>query len=203
MTEEQTNFLKLVSGPALESEANFEIPACVTIAQAILESGWGKSQLFIRYKNPFGIKYAHSQGRNPLPYADSAGGQVGNSADGKVTLPTTEYAGGILQHEGQAFAIFGSLEQAFNRHAILLSLNRYRPALVVRDSWRSFAKMVQVCGYSTDPNYADKLAELVEVFHLADSAMLRQWAGSSWQLGTSADGQIGSGQIGGGEIARS
>jgi flagellum-specific peptidoglycan hydrolase FlgJ len=64
LTPQQLQFLLRVTPAALESQRAYEIPACVTIAQAILESatpkfGWGSSTLFRLANNPFGIKYCH------------------------------------------------------------------------------------------------------------------------------------------------
>lgn len=63
LTPQQLQFLLRVTSPALKSQSECEIPACVTIAQAILESataaGWGSSVLFRLANNPFGIKYEH------------------------------------------------------------------------------------------------------------------------------------------------
>ena len=64
VTRQQIQFLLRVAPPALQSEREYEIPACITLAQAILESatprfGWGSSRLFRLANNPFGIKYSH------------------------------------------------------------------------------------------------------------------------------------------------
>jgi hypothetical protein len=63
LNAQQLQFLLRVTPAALSSERTYEIPACVTIAQAILESataaGWGSSVLFRLANNPFGIKYSH------------------------------------------------------------------------------------------------------------------------------------------------
>ncbi|MFZ0961677.1 MAG: glucosaminidase domain-containing protein [Terriglobia bacterium] len=63
LTLQQLQFLQQVTPPALKSQGECEIPACITIAQAILESataaGWGSSVLFRLANNPFGIKYEH------------------------------------------------------------------------------------------------------------------------------------------------
>jgi flagellum-specific peptidoglycan hydrolase FlgJ len=64
LTPQRLQFLWRVTPPALESQIRYEVPACVTIAQAILESatphfGWGSSSLFRVANNPFGIKYCH------------------------------------------------------------------------------------------------------------------------------------------------
>ena len=176
MTDEEKQFLQLVAAPALKSECNYHVPACISIAQAILKSGWGKSQLFRVFHNPFGIKYAHRQGLASFPYGE------------KVSLPTTEFSNGAAHAEMGEFQCFETLSQAFNAHAILLSLQRYRPALAVAGDWRKFAQAVMMCGYSTDRpplcqvigcrHYAEKLIDLVEEFHLDDPAVLRTLAGT-------------------------
>jgi flagellum-specific peptidoglycan hydrolase FlgJ len=65
LTGQQLQFLLRVTPAALQSQREYDIPACVTIAQAILESataaGWGSSVLFRIANNPFGIKYSHLQ----------------------------------------------------------------------------------------------------------------------------------------------
>lgn len=187
LNDEEKQFLELVAGPALKSQCNFQIPACTSIAQAILESGWGQSQLFTVFHNPFGIKYAHRQGLNSFPYE-------------ACILPTAECVGGKSHLEMGEFQYFETLQQAFNAHAMLLSLNRYRAAKAVADDWRKFVQALMLCGYSTDRpplcqvigcrHYAQKLIDLVDEFHLDDADMLRQWA-LGGQVGRSADGQIG------------
>jgi flagellum-specific peptidoglycan hydrolase FlgJ len=63
ISSQQLQFLLRVAPAALESERVYQIPAAVTLAQAILESatsaGWGSSSLFRIANNPFGIKYEH------------------------------------------------------------------------------------------------------------------------------------------------
>jgi hypothetical protein len=66
LAPQQLQFLLRVAPPALATEREYDVPACITIAQAILESatpaGWGTSRLFLEAKNPFGIKYCHWNG---------------------------------------------------------------------------------------------------------------------------------------------
>ena len=68
-------FLLRVTPAALASERNFEIPASVTLAQAILESatpaGWGSSTLYRLANNPFGIKYSHFLPAAELPTVEN------------------------------------------------------------------------------------------------------------------------------------
>ncbi len=68
LTAQRLQFLLRVAPPALEGQRQHAIPACLTIAQAILESatsaGWGSSSLFRLANNPFGITYEHFGSRD-------------------------------------------------------------------------------------------------------------------------------------------
>ena len=63
LSSQQLQFLLRVAPGALEGERVYQVPACVTLAQAILESatsaGWGSSLLFRIANNPFGIKFSN------------------------------------------------------------------------------------------------------------------------------------------------
>ena len=160
MTEEQQKFLRLVAGPALESERRHEIPAAVTIAQAILESNWGRSRLFTQANNPFGIKNT----RLPEDY-------------GEYIARTTEYVDGKPQETIAHFERFIDLSTAFFHHGLMFwRLVRYWPAVEVRANARAFAARLQSCGYSTDPNYAQKLVQVIEEYHLEDPAVVAELA---------------------------
>lgn len=119
------------------------------VAQAALETGWGKS--IIKQKdgtnshNLFGIK---------------ASGWEGASA--KVT--TTEYVNGKATKEVAGFRAYDSFEHSFNDYVRLLENNdRYKPAIQVAsasgDSER-FVKELQRAGYATDPQYASKINQI-------------------------------------------
>jgi len=187
VTKEQENFLKQVAGPALESERTYSIPACVTIAQAILESAgqteirnskneirkawtWGGSSLFRLANNPFGIK------NRELP-----------DDYGFFEVETAEYSGGEPHRELARFEKFRSLHDAFACHAALISGSvRYKPAMAQVSNWRKFAEALgpkkgsgdaEHCGYATDPRYAAKLKNLIRVYQLDDHARLKALAG--------------------------
>ena len=119
------------------------------VAQAALETGWGKS--IIKQKdgtnshNLFGIK---------------ATGWEGASA--KAT--TTEYVNGKATKEVAGFRAYDSFEHSFNDYVRLLENNdRYKPAIQVAsasgDSER-FVKELQRAGYATDPQYASKINQI-------------------------------------------
>ncbi len=152
LTNEQEQFLRLVAGPALRSERADHIPAAVTIAQAIIESGWGKSRLFTEAHNPFGIK------NRELP-----------DDYGEYVAMTTEYKDGVPYRELASFERFRDLDQAFACHALLFRhAKRYASAMQLANNWERFAEEIAAAGYATDPYYAEKLKCLVRRFCLND-----------------------------------
>ncbi len=132
---------------ALDASRATGIPAHFMIAQAALETGWGKSEL--RYAdgkqtyNLFGIK-------------------AGRSWSGAVAeAPTTEYVNGVAQKSVERFRAYHSYAEAFNDYANLLASNpRYAGVLNQQDP-SAFAKGLQQAGYATDPMYADKLTRII------------------------------------------
>lgn len=176
----QVEFLHQVVAPALASEREYGVPACITLAQSIIESAarvkgawtWGGSSLFRLYNNPFGIKAAHHIGSEP--YQEHA-------------AKTQELVGGKLEDQEAEFERYPTLIDAFHAHAMLLSrLSRYQPAMAVASDWQKFAAEIMKCGYSTDRpglcrevgcvHYAAKLVKLVDDYHLNDLYALACYA---------------------------
>jgi flagellum-specific peptidoglycan hydrolase FlgJ len=93
LSPQQLQFLLRVTPPALASQRIYEVPACVTIAQAILESatatGWGSSVLFRVANNPFGIKYSHFF--TAAEMADECQESKDDSAGPQASRPGQEY----------------------------------------------------------------------------------------------------------------
>lgn len=150
MTETQANFLRAVIPAAQASMRAFGCPASVTIAQAILESGWGQTDLAKNANNYFGVKaLAHS---DPDQY---------------VEMPTAEYENGQRVMVEADFAKYISPQDSFVAHARLLACApRYAPAMAVRSNPLAFAQQLQACGYSTAPTYAAMLIALMKEFDL-------------------------------------
>jgi flagellar protein FlgJ len=185
----QLSFLLRVTPPALESEREYGIPACITIAQAILESstpqfGWGSSSLFRLANNPFGIKYSH-RSTVSTPSTPSTGPQAeqGEEDSGFVEASTWEVINGVKEQAPAQFQRFSSLAEAFRAHARLLRSPRYRRAYEVRHEWKQFAEKLgpkrsehdpDHCGYSTNPSYSAILTSLVRVYRLDDPRLL-EW----------------------------
>jgi flagellum-specific peptidoglycan hydrolase FlgJ len=147
MTEQQMLFLRGVVSGAQESMRETGVPASVTIAQAILESGWGQSSLALKANNYFGIKATRLD-----PY---------------VEMPTAEYVDGKRVQVNAAFRMFASAAECFTGHGSMLSkLSRYAPCMAAKDRPEEFARQLQTCGYSTSPSYAAMLIALMKQFDL-------------------------------------
>ncbi|HEX7381205.1 MAG TPA: flagellar assembly peptidoglycan hydrolase FlgJ [Nevskiaceae bacterium] len=129
------------------------VSARVVIAQAALETGWGKSA--IGDHNLFGIK---ATGNAPA-----------------ITTTTTEYIDGRPQRVQDRFTRYASDRDAADGYARLVGANpRYRAVLGSGDDARRFATALQKAGYATDPHYAKKLVAVADSSHLnaaLDAAM--------------------------------
>lgn len=123
------------------------IPARVLVAQAALETGWGKHQ--IRHAdgtasfNLFGIKADKSWGGD------------------KVRTMTHEYEGGRMERQEAKFRAYGSIAESFEDYARFLKSNpRYEQALRHQGSAHQFVAGLQKAGYATDPSYAQKIMRI-------------------------------------------
>ncbi|MBJ7549113.1 flagellar assembly peptidoglycan hydrolase FlgJ [Marinomonas ostreistagni] len=118
------------------------------LAQAALETGWGKYPMAKSDGSPsynvFGIK------------ADQRW-----SGD-RALVNTVEYRDGVAQQEKAAFRAYDSFAQSFDDYADFLKASeRYQNALEVGDNAAMFAAYLQKGGYATDPEYADKISNIL------------------------------------------
>lgn len=122
--------------PAAQADMRaFGILASVTIAQAILESGWGR---FAPGNNLFGIKGSGQQ------------------------QATQEFINGKWLQIVDGFRVYESWYESIRDHSLLLAGNpRYTKVLNERD-YRSASWGLLNAGYATDPQYADKLIRIIE-----------------------------------------
>ena len=144
MTHEQ--FIEFVGRNARRAMAETGVPASVTVAQAILETGWGKHTIGAA-KNLFGIK-----GRGPA---------------GSVRAPTREFINGQWVTVNADFAKYDSFEQSISEHArFFLRNRRYARALQFKTDPNTFAREIHKAGYATAPDYADQLIALMQRHNL-------------------------------------
>lgn len=124
------------------------VPARFILAQAALESGWGRYEI---------------RDANGLPSYNLFGIKAGAGWTGRtVEVPTTEYENGTAKRVVEKFRAYGNYSEAFRDWARLIKSNpRYAPVLAQADA-RGFAAGLQRAGYATDPDYATKLARTIE-----------------------------------------
>ncbi len=149
MSDEQEQFLTELAPAVQRLAARTGLPASAVLAQAILESDWGRSELARRARNLFGIK-AHN----------------GSSSADSIRLITTEYAGNQPRRENARFAAYATYDDCLTDYARVLSRPRYARARGVAANPYAFAVELQRAGYATDPHYAHKLALLIRRYRL-------------------------------------
>lgn len=150
-SSQQLAWLSSVVPAAVASQQSSGVPASVTLAQCILESGWGTTQLAKEANNYFGIKAEHLS--DPSTYEE---------------FPTAEYIHGQRVMIDAKFEKYPDMEASFADHARLISsATRYASAMAVRNDPFAFAIQLQKDGYSTSPTYGTTLGELIHSYNLA------------------------------------
>lgn len=142
-------FIKFIAPYAVADMHSSNILASVTIAQAALESGWGKSDLSSKYNNFFGMK-------------------KGSSWNGPtVTLMTTECdKNGNCHKEPAVWRVYPNPLDSLKDHSRLLQASRYQ-GVVGEKNYEKALTIIKNGGYATDPNYVDKLVKLIQNNNLA------------------------------------
>ncbi|HZC42024.1 MAG TPA: glucosaminidase domain-containing protein, partial [Streptosporangiaceae bacterium] len=142
----QQAFIRNVARGALDSQRRYGVPAAVTIAQAIDESGWGRSDLAVRAHNLFGIK--------------------GTGPAGHRTLATLEYEHGRRVTRQASFRAYHSVAESIADHGRLLATSHYyRRAMADRHDPNAFAAALTGV-YATDPGYGANLIRLMRRYDL-------------------------------------
>jgi lysozyme len=145
-TKSQQAFINQIAPGALAAQQRFGVPASVTIAQAIDESGWGTSQLAANDYNLFGIK--------------------GSGPAGSVTLPTQEFENGQWVTIYAQFRVYHNVSESISDHAELLATSGYYTrAMADRAIPDAFANDLTGV-YATDPEYGANLIALMRLYNL-------------------------------------
>jgi len=150
-------FIIQATRPAQHSEIFTGVPASITIAQAILESGWGKYHMG-KANNYFGIKAHTIHGK--VTY--------GKVATGYIEKETKEHIKKLNKDITikAYFRSYKNMSDSFLDHGLFLKNNpRYYLILAIyaiKKDADEFAKGLQKAGYATDPNYADLLIKIMK-----------------------------------------
>lgn len=146
---EQENFIELIGSNAIKYNEKYGIKCVsVVIAQAILESGWGKTSLARKYNNYFGLK-------------------CGSSWKGKsVNLATKEeYTQGTYTDIRANFRVYDSVEEGVKGYFDFINTSRYKNLKGVTD-YKTYIKNLKKDGYATSSSYVDNLTKLVKQYKL-------------------------------------
>lgn len=150
MANAYEDYIAQYSDMAVEQMQTYGIPASITLAQGLLESAAGRSTLAREGNNHFGIKcHKEWNGASMLRNDDAP---------------------------DECFRVYDSASDSFRDHSLFLRRKRYAELfdLPVTD-YTGWARGLKRCGYATDPNYADRLISIIELYSLFtyDSADLR------------------------------
>lgn len=136
-----TDYIANWSAIAVNQMSMYRIPASITLAQGLLESGNGNSKLAVEANNHFGIK-CHDWTGETIFMDDDA--------------------------EQECFRKYETAEASFVDHSLFLTTKKRYEALfqLPIDDYKSWAVGLKTAGYATLPTYADRLIELIERLNL-------------------------------------
>ena len=141
-SQDVLNYIERYKDIAMREMQEYKIPASITLAQGLLESGNGKSELSRKSNNHFGIK-CHKDWTGKRTYHDD-------------------------DEKGECFRVYDDPEQSYRDHSVFLS-NGQRYAflfdLKITD-YKGWAKGLKQAGYATLPVYANVLIRLIEEYNL-------------------------------------
>lgn len=139
---DQKRYIEKYADVAVSEMYRSGIPASITLAQGLLESGAGRSELALKSNNHFGIK-CHNGWK---------GGKVYHDDDA----------------EGECFRKYDNPQESYRDHSDFLRYrDRYRFLFDYKiTDYKSWAYGLKKAGYATDPNYPRKLIGLIETYSL-------------------------------------
>ncbi len=125
---------------AIEQMQRYRIPASITLAQGLLESAAGKSELARKGNNHFGIKCHDWQGRKQYRDDDA---------------------------QNECFRCYNNASESYEDHSRFLLKPRYSRLFSYSiTDYKSWAKGLKACGYATSPTYAENLISIIERYQL-------------------------------------
>ncbi len=126
---------------AIEQMIRYKIPASITLAQGIFESGAGRSGLAVNANNHFGIKC--------------------NGWNGKKTYHDDDA-------RNECFRAYDNAYESYEDHSrFLINGSRYRSLFKLKmTDYKGWARGLKAAGYATNPKYANRLIELIQLYKL-------------------------------------
>ena len=139
--QQYQNYVNQYKDVAIEEMRRWKIPASITIAQGLFESGAGNSELARKGNNHFGIKCHGWIGRTM--YKDD-------------------------DRKNECFRVYKSASESYEDHSKFLAQSqRYSRLFQLKTTdYKGWAHGLKACGYATNPQYPKKLIELIELYEL-------------------------------------
>ena len=143
-------YIKKYAPIAVSEMHKYKVPASITLAQGILESGNGRSQLASKSNNHFGIK-CHTGWKGAKVYHDD-------------------------DEKGECFRKYKYVESSYEDHSQFLSgRRRYASLFALRKTdYKGWSKGLKKAGYATDKNYPKKLIKIIETYELYEFDEIRE-----------------------------
>ncbi len=142
-TDNVVSYIDAFAADAMKEMQLYKIPASITLAQGILESGSGKGRLAMEANNHFGVK-CHTGWNGDKIYHDDDADQ-------------------------ECFRKYKDASYSYRDHSLfLVERSRYKDLFKLdEDDYEAWAKGLRAAGYATDRRYPEKLISLIERYDLA------------------------------------
>lgn len=140
----QQKYIDTYAKLAISEMERTGVPASITLAQGMLESRNGLSELASQFNNHFGIK-CHSDWKGAKTYIDD-------------------------DRKKECFRVYSSVDESFRDHSDFLRFQSRYASLFDLDptDYKGWARGLKAAGYATDPSYAVKLIQLIEEYDLGE-----------------------------------
>ena len=135
------NYINQYKNLAIREMERYHIPASITLAQGLLESGAGRSELATKGNNHFGIK-------------------CGGGWNGRRMYKDDD-------QKNDCFRVYSNATDSYEDHSQFLLKDRYKRLFQLKTTdYKGWAKGLKACGYATSPTYATRLIEIIETYQL-------------------------------------
>ena len=135
------NYINQYKNLAIREMERYHIPASITLAQGLLESGAGRSELATKGNNHFGIK-------------------CGGGWNGRRMYKDDD-------QKNDCFRVYRNATDSYEDHSQFLLKDRYKRLFQLKTTdYKGWAKGLKACGYATSPTYATRLIEIIETYQL-------------------------------------
>ncbi len=148
MAGPEAAFVRRILPAAQQAARQLGLEPLALVAQAVLETGWGQRMFKAadgrESQNLFGIK-AHSEWQGDVAVVD-----------------TLEYRQGVARQEKAKFRVYQDVQESLQDYVDFIRQQpRYQEALAVSHDTANYFQQLQAAGYATDPNYAQKILQVM------------------------------------------